>query len=62
MIGEIIGTNSMSFILVFLEGILSFFSPCIIPVYMGCLAGSGKKVDEECSCHGKRSGGIKKMR
>jgi cytochrome c-type biogenesis protein len=50
MIGDIIGTNSVSFILVFLEGILSFFSPCIIPlipVYMGYLAGSGKKVDED---------------
>lgn len=50
MIGEIIGTNSVSFILVFLEGILSFFSPCVIPlipVYVGYLAGSGKKVDED---------------
>jgi len=50
MIGDIIVTNSTSFILVFLEGILSFFSPCVIPlipVYMGYLAGSGKKVDED---------------
>ena len=50
MIGDLIGTNSVSFVLVFLEGILSFFSPCVIPlipVYMGYLAGSGKKVDED---------------
>lgn len=50
MIGDFIGTNSVSFVLVFLEGILSFFSPCVIPlipVYMGYLAGSGKKVDED---------------
>ena len=50
LIGDMIGTNSVSFILVFLEGILSFFSPCVIPlipVYMGYLAGSGKKVVED---------------
>lgn len=50
MFGNISGTNSVSFILVFLEGILSFFSPCIIPlipVYMGYLAGSGKRVEED---------------
>ena len=40
----------VSFILVFLEGLLSFFSPCVIPlipVYMGYLAGSGKKSAED---------------
>jgi cytochrome c-type biogenesis protein len=45
-----VGTNSISFILVFLEGLLSFLSPCVIPlipVYMGYLAGSGKKVNED---------------
>jgi len=50
MIGDIIGTNSVSFILVFLEGLLSFFSPCVIPlipIYMGYLAGGGKKVAED---------------
>lgn len=39
-------TNNISFILVFLEGVLSFFSPCVIPllpVYMGYLAGSAKE-------------------
>lgn len=38
----------MSLMLVFLEGALSFFSPCVlplIPVYISYLAGNGKKVD-----------------
>ena len=50
MIGNLIGTNSASFVLVFLEGILSFFSPCVIPlipVYVSYLAGNGKKVVED---------------
>lgn len=41
-------TNNVSFILVFLEGLLSFFSPCVlplIPVYISYLAGNGKKTD-----------------
>ncbi len=45
-----VGTNSISFILVFLEGLLSFLSPCVIPlipIYMGYLAGGGKKVNED---------------
>lgn len=43
-------SNSISFILVFLEGVLSFFSPCIIPlipVYISYLAGNGKKELED---------------
>ena len=50
MLDGLVATNSVSFVLVFLEGILSFFSPCVIPlipVYMGYLAGSGKKVNED---------------
>lgn len=50
MTGALTGTNSVSFLLVFLEGILSFFSPCVIPlipVYIGYLAGSGKKIKED---------------
>lgn len=50
MIGDIVATNSISFILVFMEGILSFFSPCVlplIPVYMSLLAGSAKKTGED---------------
>lgn len=52
MVENIIGSNSVSFILVFLEGILSFFSPCVIPlipVYMGYLAGNGIKADQDGS-------------
>jgi len=40
--------NQVSFLIVFLEGIFSFFSPCVIPllpVYMGYLAGSMEKND-----------------
>ena len=40
----------MSLMLVFLEGALSFFSPCVlplIPVYISYLAGNGKKVDSD---------------
>ncbi len=50
MLEGIAATNSVSFILVFLEGILSFFSPCVIPlipVYMGYLAGNGKRINKE---------------
>lgn len=49
MIADIVATNSISLLLVFLEGILSFFSPCVIPlipVYMSVLAGNAKKTDE----------------
>ena len=40
--------SNISFLLVFLEGLLSFFSPCVLPllpIYMGYLAGNGE--DEE---------------
>lgn len=50
MFEGIVASNSISFILVFLEGILSFFSPCVIPlipVYMSYLAGSGNRVNED---------------
>lgn len=43
-------TTNISFLLVFAEGFLSFFSPCVlplIPVYMGYLAGNGRTVDHE---------------
>lgn len=49
MFNGIVADNSVSFILVFLEGILSFFSPCVIPlipVYMGYLAGNGQTEEE----------------
>lgn len=43
-------TGNVSFILVFMEGILSFFSPCVvplIPIYMGYLAGNAKQTLED---------------
>lgn len=43
-------TNNISFILVFLEGLLSIFSPCVlplIPVYISYLAGNGKKINDD---------------
>lgn len=39
-------TEHISFLLVFLEGLLSFFSPCVIPlipIYVSYLAGSGER-------------------
>lgn len=42
-------TDHISFFLVFLEGFLSFFSPCVlplIPVYISYLAGNGKIINE----------------
>lgn len=42
-------TNFIFYIFIFFSGILSFFSPCIlplIPIYFGFLAGNGKKIDE----------------
>lgn len=50
MLDGIISTSSVSFILVFLEGVLSFFSPCVIPlipVYMSYLAGNAQQVDKD---------------
>ncbi len=50
MIGEIVTKDHVNFILVFMEGVVSFFSPCIIPlipVYMGYLAGNAKKPEED---------------
>lgn len=47
MFEQLTSTHSISFLLVFLEGILSFFSPCVIPlipIYMGYLAGNAKEV------------------
>ncbi len=45
----LISTGNISFIIVFLEGLLSFFSPCVIPlipVYMSYLAGNAKNTLE----------------
>ncbi len=43
-------TGNVSFLLVFMEGILSFFSPCVIPlipIYMSYLAGNAKRTLED---------------
>lgn len=50
MFEGISSAGSVNFILVFAEGILSFLSPCVIPlipVYMGYLAGSGGSISED---------------
>ena len=42
--------NNLNFIFVFFEGLLSFLSPCVLPllpVYIGYLAGNGKEIDED---------------
>lgn len=44
----LIPVESVSFIIVFLEGLLSFFSPCVIPlipIYISYLSGNAKKTD-----------------
>lgn len=49
MFENMLSAGNVNFILVFLEGILSFFSPCVlplIPIYITYLAGNGKQVDE----------------
>lgn len=50
MINGLVSTTNISFILVFFEGLLSFFSPCVIPLiplYMGYLAGNTEAVGED---------------
>lgn len=42
--------DQVNFLLVFLEGVLSFLSPCVlplIPLYIGYLAGEGKEIKED---------------
>jgi cytochrome c-type biogenesis protein len=50
MFDNLVSPDSISYILVFLEGILSFLSPCVIPlipIYMSYLAGSARQTDSE---------------
>lgn len=52
MFESLISTNQISFLLVFLEGLLSFLSPCVIPlipIYMSYLAGGAKHTGEDGS-------------
>ena len=49
--------TSVSAITVFLQGILSFFSPCVlplVPLYIGDLSGGAKTVDSDGAIHYKR--------
>lgn len=50
MINNLTLTHNVSFLLVFLEGLLSFLSPCVIPlipIYMSYLAGNAKQTTED---------------
>ena len=50
-------TQNINFVLVFFEGILSFLSPCVlplIPVYISYLAGNGKKENEDGTIYYER--------
>ena len=52
----------MNPILVFVEGVLSFFSPCILPllpIYMGYLSSNAKSVDENGQIVYRRSSVMK---
>lgn len=49
MFESIVDINNISFLIIFLGGFLSFFSPCIIPlipIYMAYLAGNTTKTNE----------------
>lgn len=40
---------NINYILVFMEGLLSFFAPCILPIlplYISYLSGNAKEVDQ----------------
>lgn len=47
--------TGISGVTVFLQGLLSFFSPCVLPLYIGYLAGGAKTVDEDGAIHYWRS-------
>lgn len=50
MFENLVSINAFSFILVFLEGIISFLSPCVlplIPLYIGYLSGGAKKENKK---------------
>ncbi|HHT96789.1 MAG TPA: redoxin domain-containing protein [Clostridiales bacterium] len=50
MFNDIVNKENISFILVFFQGLISFFAPCVlplIPVYMSYLAGSTNEVGED---------------
>ena len=50
MFENLVSLSNISYLLVFLEGLISFLSPCVIPlipIYMSYLAGNAKQIDEE---------------
>lgn len=50
--------TSIPVLTVFLQGLLSFFSPCVLPLlpmYISYLSGGGRTVDEEGNVHYRRS-------
>lgn len=50
MINNLTSADNISFLLVFVEGLLSFLSPCVIPlipIYMSYLAGNAKQTAED---------------
>lgn len=52
MIDNLVSMENINLMMVFIQGLLSFFSPCIIPlipVYMGYLAGNTNEVNEDGS-------------
>lgn len=49
MFEGLVSTDHISFLFVFFEGLISFFSPCVlplIPIYISYLAGNAKRTDE----------------
>lgn len=57
MFESIVVTNSLSLILVFIEGVISFFSPCVIPlipIYISYLAGNAEYINEDGTISYKR--------
>ena len=58
MLDNVVSLDNISFVLVFLEGLLSFLSPCVIPlipIYMSYLAGNAKVTKEDGTIYYQRS-------
>ncbi|NLO08351.1 MAG: redoxin domain-containing protein [Clostridiales bacterium] len=58
MFENLVSLDNINYLLVFIEGVLSFLSPCVIPlipIYMSYLAGNAKQVDSEGQITYKRS-------
>lgn len=58
MLDNLVSLSNISFILVFVEGLLSFLSPCVIPlipIYMSYLAGNAQQTKEDGTIYYQRS-------